>query len=36
MLGVLVVKMDYRDGLMNFEYSEDRGYQHIHRISNPD
>jgi len=35
MLGLLVVKIDYRDGLMNFEYSEDRGYQHIHTISNP-
>ena len=29
MLGLLVVKIDYRDGLMNFEYSADRGYQHI-------
>jgi len=24
-----VVKIDYRDGLMSFEYSADRGYQHI-------
>jgi len=29
MLGLLVVGIDYRDGLMNFEYSADRGYQHI-------
>jgi predicted aspartyl protease len=29
LLGLLVVKIDYRDGLMNFEYSADRGYQHI-------
>jgi predicted aspartyl protease len=29
MLGLLVVKIDYRDGLMDFQYSEDRGYQHI-------
>ncbi len=29
MLGLLVVKIDYRDGLMDFEYSADRGYQHI-------
>ena len=29
MLGLLVVKIDYRDGLMSFEYSADRGYQHI-------
>ncbi len=28
-LHLLVVKIDYRDGLVNFEYSEDRGYQHI-------
>lgn len=27
-LGVLVVHIDYRDGLMKFDYSEDRGYQH--------
>jgi predicted aspartyl protease/Flp pilus assembly protein TadD len=29
MLGLLVVKIDYRDGLMDFNYSENRGYQHI-------
>jgi predicted aspartyl protease len=29
MLGLLVVKIDYRDGLMDFQYSADRGYQHI-------
>ena len=29
LLGLLVVKIDYRDGLMNFEYSADRGYQHL-------
>ena len=29
MLGLLVVKIDYRDGLMSFEYSADRGYQHL-------
>jgi hypothetical protein len=29
LLGLLVVKIDYRDGLMSFEYSADRGYQHI-------
>ncbi len=29
LLGMLVVKIDYRDGLMSFEYSADRGYQHI-------
>jgi predicted aspartyl protease len=28
-LGVLVIHIDYRDGLMKFEYSADRGYQHI-------
>lgn len=28
-LRVLVVSIDYRDGLMKFDYSEDRGYQHI-------
>lgn len=28
-LHLLVVKIDYRDGLVSFEYSEDRGYQHI-------
>lgn len=28
-LHFLVVSIDYRDGLMNFEYSENRGYQHI-------
>jgi predicted aspartyl protease len=28
-LHFLVVSIDYRDGLMNFEYSEDRGFQHI-------
>jgi hypothetical protein len=28
-LHLLVVKMDYRDGLVGFQYSEDRGYQHI-------
>jgi predicted aspartyl protease len=28
-LGVLVVHIDYRDGLMKFEYSADRGYQHF-------
>jgi predicted aspartyl protease len=27
-LGVLVIHIDYRDGLMKFEYSADRGYQH--------
>lgn len=29
LLGLLVVQIDYRDGLMNFQYSADRGYQHI-------
>jgi hypothetical protein len=29
MLGLMVVKIDYRDGLMDFQYSADRGYQHI-------
>ena len=29
MLGLLVVRIDYRDGLMDFQYSTDRGYQHI-------
>jgi predicted aspartyl protease len=29
LLHLLVVRIDYRDGLMDFEYSEDRGYQHI-------
>jgi predicted aspartyl protease len=29
LLGLLVVKIDYRDGLMDFQYSADRGYQHI-------
>ncbi len=29
LLHLLVVKIDYRDGLMDFEYSADRGYQHI-------
>jgi predicted aspartyl protease len=28
-LGVLVVHIDYRDGLMKFEYERDRGYQHF-------
>jgi predicted aspartyl protease len=28
-LHLLVVKIDYRDGLVSFDYSEDRGYQHI-------
>jgi Aspartyl protease/Tetratricopeptide repeat len=28
-LGVLVVHIDYRDGLMKFEYSANRGYQHF-------
>jgi predicted aspartyl protease len=28
-LGVLVVHIDYRDGLMKFEYSATRGYQHF-------
>lgn len=28
-LGLLVIRIDYRDGLMKFEYSADRGYQHI-------
>jgi predicted aspartyl protease len=28
-LGVLVIHIDYRDGLMKFEYSADRGYQHF-------
>lgn len=28
-LGLLVVHIDYRDGLMKFEYSADRGYQHV-------
>jgi predicted aspartyl protease len=28
-LGVLVIHIDYRDGLMKFEYSPDRGYQHL-------
>lgn len=28
-LGVLVIHIDYRDGLMKFEYSPDRGYQHF-------
>lgn len=28
-LHLLVVKIDYRDGLMDFDYSENRGYQHI-------
>jgi predicted aspartyl protease len=27
-LDVLVIHIDYRDGLMKFEYSADRGYQH--------
>ncbi|HTA85657.1 MAG TPA: retroviral-like aspartic protease family protein [Silvibacterium sp.] len=29
LLGLLMVQIDYRDGLMNFQYSADRGYQHI-------
>jgi tetratricopeptide (TPR) repeat protein len=29
LLHLLVVKIDYRDGLVDFGYSEDRGYQHI-------
>jgi hypothetical protein len=29
LLGLLVMRIDYRDGLMSFEYSADRGYQHI-------
>ncbi len=29
LLGLLVVQIDYRDGLMNFQYSADRGYQHM-------
>jgi predicted aspartyl protease len=29
LLRLLVVKIDYRDGLMDFQYSSDRGYQHI-------
>lgn len=28
-LGVLVIHIDYRDGLMKFEYSPNRGYQHF-------
>jgi predicted aspartyl protease len=28
-LGVLVIHIDYRDGLMKFEYSANRGYQHF-------
>ncbi|WP_446745850.1 aspartyl protease family protein [Silvibacterium acidisoli] len=28
-LHFLVLKIDYRDGLMDFEYQADRGYQHI-------
>jgi predicted aspartyl protease/Flp pilus assembly protein TadD len=28
-LHLLVVRIDYRDGLVNFEYAENRGYQHI-------
>ena len=28
-LGLLVVHIDYRDGLMKFEYSANRGYQHL-------
>ena len=28
-LGVLVIRIDYRDGLMKLEYSADRGYQHL-------
>jgi predicted aspartyl protease len=28
-LGVLVIHIDYRDGLMRFEYSPNRGYQHF-------
>jgi hypothetical protein len=28
-LHLLVLKIDYRDGLVDFQYSEDRGYQHI-------
>jgi predicted aspartyl protease len=35
LLGLLVVKIDYRDGLMSFEYSADRGYQHIRDSSYP-
>ena len=30
-LGVLVIHIDYRDGLMKFEYSANRGYQHFSR-----
>ena len=29
LLGLLVVKIDYRDGLMDFQYSANRGYQQI-------
>jgi hypothetical protein len=29
LLHYLVLKIDYRDGLVDFQYSEDRGYQHI-------
>jgi hypothetical protein len=29
LLHLLVLKIDYRDGLVDFQYSEDRGYQHI-------
>jgi predicted aspartyl protease len=29
LLHFLVLKIDYRDGLVDFQYSEDRGYQHI-------
>jgi predicted aspartyl protease len=28
-LGLLVIHIDYRDGLMKFEYAPDRGYQHF-------
>lgn len=29
LLHLLVLKIDYRDGLVDFQYSQDRGYQHI-------
>jgi predicted aspartyl protease len=29
LLHFLVLKIDYRDGLVDFHYAEDRGYQHI-------
>ena len=28
-LDMLVIHIDYRDGLMKFEFSADRGYQHF-------